>query len=71
MTLGQGNDTPLSYRQHVCGILFRSDKGVRSYGPDKIGTDRQTDGVILTYPKCLRGIIITVMKAVLFKILDF
>ena len=35
MTLGQGHDTPLCHGQQLCEILSRSDKGVRSYGPDR------------------------------------
>ena len=54
MTLGQGHDTPLGHGQQMCEIISRSDKGVRSYGPDTIWTDRQTDGqtdrVIPIYP---------------------
>ena len=34
IALGQGHDTPLGHGQQLCEILSRSDKGVRSYGPD-------------------------------------
>ena len=44
MTLGQGHDTPLGHGQQLCEIISRSDKGVRSYGPDTLWTDGQTDG---------------------------
>ena len=43
MTLGQGHDTPLSQGQQLCEIISRSEKGVRSYGPDTMWTDGQTD----------------------------
>ena len=48
MTLGQGHDTPLGHGQQLCEIISRSVKGLRSYGPDMLWTerqkDRQTDG---------------------------
>ena len=62
MTLGQGHDTTLGHGQQLCEIISRSDKGVRSYGPDTMWidgqtdkqtdgqTDRQTDRVIPIYP---------------------
>ena len=34
MTLGQGQDTPLSHGQQSCEILFRSNLAVSSIGPD-------------------------------------
>ena len=34
MTLGHGHDTLLGHGQQFCEILSRSDKEVRSYGPD-------------------------------------
>ena len=43
MALGQGHDTPLVQGQQLCEIISRSDKGVRSYGPDTMWTDGQTD----------------------------
>ena len=43
MTLGQGHDTPLGHGQQLCAIISRLDKGVRSYGPDMMWTDGQTD----------------------------
>ena len=62
MTLGQGHDTPLGHGQQLCEILSRSDKGVRSYGPDTMWTDGQTDGRIdrqgdsyIPPKRCLRG----------------
>ena len=36
MTLGHSNDTPLGHGQQLCHILSRSDKEVRSYGPDRM-----------------------------------
>ena len=41
MTLGQGHDTPWGHG--LCEILSRSDKGVKSYGPDTMWSDRQMD----------------------------
>ena len=38
MTLGQGRDTPLGHGQQLCEMISRSDKGVRSYGPDTMWT---------------------------------
>ena len=46
MTLGESNDTFSGNGQQLCEILSRSDTGVRSYGPDKMWTDR----VIPIYP---------------------
>ena len=43
VTSGQGHDTPLGHGQQLCEILSRSDKGLRSYGPDR-HTDEWTDG---------------------------
>ena len=34
MTLGQGHDKPLDHRQRLYEILSRSNKAMRSYGPD-------------------------------------
>ena len=34
MTLGQDHDTPFGHGQQLCEILSRSNKAVRSYGPD-------------------------------------
>ena len=66
MTLGQGHDTPLGHGQLLCEIISISDKGVRSYGPDTMWTDGQTDrqtdiqtGWFLYTPPpklCLRGV---------------
>ena len=65
MTLGQVHETLLVHGQHLCEIISGSDKWVRSYGPDKMCTDRQTDKqtdrqrddqthrVIPIYPKIL------------------
>ena len=54
MTLGESNDTFLGHGQQLCDILSRSDTGLRSYGPDKMWTDRQGDSYIP--PKiCLQG----------------
>ena len=54
MTLVQGHDTSLGHGQYLCEIISRSDKGVRSYGPDTMWTDGQTEGqtdrVIPIYP---------------------
>ena len=36
MTLGQGHDIPLGHGQQLCEILSRSDKWLRSYGPDTV-----------------------------------
>ena len=47
MTLGKGHDTPLGHGQQLCKILSRSVKGVRSYGPDTMWTDGQTDRVMV------------------------
>ena len=44
MTLSQSHDTPLGHGQKLLEILSRSDKSVQSYGPDKMGTDGETDG---------------------------
>ena len=44
MTLGQSHDTPLGHGQQLCEILSRSDNWVRSYGPDTMWTDGQTEG---------------------------
>ena len=46
MVFGQGNGTALDHGQHLCEMLFRSYKWLRSYDPDKIvnrRTDRKTD----------------------------
>ena len=62
ITLGQGHGTPLGHGQKLCEILSRSDKGVRSYGPDTMWTDGQTERVIPIYPPqtlFAGGIIIT------------
>ena len=42
MTLGETHDTSFGHGQQLCEILSRSNTGVRSYGHDKIWTDRQT-----------------------------
>ena len=59
MTLGQGHDTPLGHGQQFCEIISsRSDKGVRSYGPDTMwtdGTDRQGDSYIPPPPNFVCG----------------
>ena len=34
MTLGQGHDTPLDYRQQLCEILARSNLAAMSYDQD-------------------------------------
>jgi hypothetical protein len=36
ITLNQGYDTSLGLGQQSCGILFKSIKRVKSYGPDKL-----------------------------------
>ena len=46
MTLGESNDTFLGHGQQLCEILSGSDTGIRSYGPDKMWTDRQGDSYI-------------------------
>ena len=43
MTVGQVHDTPLGHGQQLCEILSISDKWVRSYEPDTMRTDGQTD----------------------------
>ena len=43
MTLDHDHDTPCGHGQQLCDIMSRSDKGVRSYGPDTMWTDGQTD----------------------------
>ena len=43
MTLGQGHDTPLGHGQELCEISSRTEKGLRSNGPETMWTDRQTD----------------------------
>ena len=44
--LAQSRDTPLGHGQQLCEILSRSDNWVRSYGPDTMWTDGQTDRLI-------------------------
>ena len=52
MTFVQGHDTPFGHGQQLCKyFFFRSNKGVRNYGPDTIRrsdiqTERQTERVI-------------------------
>ena len=53
--LGESNDTFLGHGQQLCEILSRSDTGVRSYGPDKMWTDRQGDSYIPA-KICLQGV---------------
>ena len=43
MTFGQGLDTPLGHGHQLCEILSRSDRRVRSYGPDTMWTDVRKD----------------------------
>ena len=47
MTLIQDYDTLLGHGKHLYKI-YRSEKGVRSYGPDTMWTDRQNNRVIPT-----------------------
>ena len=53
MILGQGHDTPLGHGQQLCEILSRSDKWLRSYGPDTMWTDGQTGWFLYTPPPTL------------------
>ena len=49
MNLVQGHDTPLGHGQQLCEILSRSDKGARSYDPDKENGQTLTFTQSLTY----------------------
>ena len=55
ITLGQDHDTPFGYGQQLCEMVSRSDKAVRSYGPDTMLTDGQTDRMIPIYPNFVCG----------------